>query len=195
MKKKQHSMHQNFDLLRKKYDLQKSLMCSLIWSEYAPFLPQLHHIPPVESESYPESESRIGHYNILGDIGRGQTANVKSCQRVDDTKSEYAVKVMSKNKVTSIASLRRVSDEIKALQILAGQHITNITEVIHTATKLYIVLEKGGKDLFSFFDEYPIGVPENIAKKVSYQLLSALNFCHERFYCHRDIKPEVEIMP
>jgi hypothetical protein len=188
MKKKQHNLYSQFELLRKKYDNQKSKMCTLLWSDSAPFLPQLRQIPPIEGESFPESESRVGNYEILDDIGHGQYASVKLCRRGDN---DYAVKIIAKEKVTSLSGLRRISNEIKALQTLKGKYVTGIQDVIHTTSKLYIVLEKGGQDLFSFFDDYPEGVPEDIAKKVTFRLLSALNFCHDRLYCHRDIKPEV----
>lgn len=188
MKKKQHNLYSQLELLRKKYDNQKSKMCTLLWSDSAPFLPQLRQIPPIEGESFPESESWVGCYEILGDIGVGAYASVKLCRKES---AEYAVKVIKKDKVTSLSGLRRISNEIKALQTLKGKYVTDIQDVVHTSSNLYIVLEKCDQNLFSFFDDYPEGVPEDIAKKVAFRLLSALNFCHERLYCHRDIKPEV----
>jgi hypothetical protein len=188
MKKRQHTLYSEFEVLRKKYKKQKSKTSSLLWSECTLFLPQLRQIPPIEGESFPESKSRVGNYDIFGEIGHGQYSSVKLCRRGDE---EYAIKIIGKDSVASISVLKRISNEIKALQTLKGKYVTGIQDVIHTSSNLYLVLQKGGQDLFSFFDEHPQGVPEDIAKKVTFRLLSALNFCHERLYCHRDIKPEV----
>ena len=35
-----------------------------------------------------------------------------------------------------------------------------------------------------------VGVPEEIAHYFFYQLMSALNYCHQHGICHRDLKPE-----
>ena len=190
LKQKHFKMSRDYELLRLRYESQKAKMSDLVWT-YVLAADHLH-IPPMKPNDFPETESRVGQYDILGDIGKGQLANVKSCRVAEDPKVEYAIKTINKDKVDSIGGLRRISDEIFALQSLAGEHVANVKDILHTESKLYIILEKGSMDLYVFIDNYPAGVPEDIAKNIGFQLLRALNFCHERFYCHRDIKPEVQ---
>jgi serine/threonine protein kinase len=194
LERKQQNLYSQFELLRSKYDTIVSRMSNLLWSDCTPFHPELREIPPMEtSDKIVESEVRIGPYKILEDIGEGQFAKVKNCIREEEKSgSHYALKIIHKEKITSLTALRRVSTEIKALQKLKGNFVTGFRDAIQTKSKLYIVLEKGGPDLFDFFDKYPGGVPEDVARKISIQLLNAILFCHQRMYCHRDIKPEVK---
>lgn len=83
-----------------------------------------------------------------------------------------------------------ISNEIKNLKLLKGEYITNIYDIFHTKTELYIVLDYGPDDLYKFLDDYQNGVPEQIAKKIIKQLLRAVHFCHSKFIYHRDLKPE-----
>jgi serine/threonine protein kinase len=66
----------------------------------------------------------------------------------------------------------------------------NIHDVIHTATALYIITEKGGPDMFEFFYEHPDGVPEPWAREIIFHVLKAVSLCHAKSFCHRDLKPE-----
>lgn len=193
LERKQHDLYSQFELLRSKYDTLVSKMSNLLWSDCTPFHPELKEIPPMETaDTFVESKVQIGPYKILEDIGEGQFAKVKNCIREDDKSgTPYAVKVIHKDKITSLTALRRVSSEIKALRKLKGAFVTGFRDAIQTKSTLYIVLEKGGSDLFDFFDKHPGGVPEVVARKISIQLLNAILFCHQRMYCHRDIKPEV----
>ena len=50
-----------------------------------------------------------------------------------------------------------MSNEIDTLKKLKSEYIVCIHDVVQTANKLYIVTEKGGPDLFEFFDEHPDG--------------------------------------
>jgi serine/threonine protein kinase len=79
----------------------------------------------------------------------------------------------------------RVSNEIENLKLLKSPYIVSIERVIHTQHMLYIVTEKGGKDLFEFFDEHPDGVPESWAKEIISCVIKGVLYCHERGICHR----------
>jgi cyclin-dependent kinase-like len=52
-------------------------------------------------------------------------------------------------------------------------------------------MEKGGEDLFTFYDLYPEGIPEDWIKSIMYNLLKAIHYIHSQSICHRDLKPEV----
>ena len=191
LQKKQYELYVQFELLRKKYDKQKSKMSSALWTECTPFHPELRHIPPMEqSEHFPETDTQVGFYIVSSPIGEGQFASVKSCHRIDE-EGEFALKIINKERVNSLTAMVRISNEIKVLKKLKGRFIAGFRDVIQTKTKLYIVMERGGPDLFSFFDCFPEGVVEKIAKKIAYKLMISVLYCHQRLYCHRDLKPEV----
>ncbi len=132
-------------------------------------------------------------------LGAGQFATVKSCQvshsRAPHDKEvvldrDYAMKIINKDKILSFGSLKRVNNEILILDKLKNRYIVSISDVIQTKYKLYIVTEKGGEDLFEFFDEHPDGVPEDWARNIIKCVLKGVLFCHLNKVCHRDLKPE-----
>ena len=136
--------------------------------------------------------------------GEGQFATVKSCSvsrsRSDeygltdmahiDPDKEYAIKIIDKDKIQTMHSLKRMSNEISILYELRNPHIVSVVDVIQTWKCLYIVTEKGGVDMFEFFDEHPDGVPEDWARKIMGKILKGVFYCHSNMVCHRDLKPE-----
>ena len=61
----------------------------------------------------------------------------------------------------------------------------SVKDVVQTMDNLYIITEKGGRDLFESFDDNPDGVPESWAKEVIVCVLKAVLYCHEQGICHR----------
>ncbi len=67
--------------------------------------------------------------------------------------ASLAVKAIDKAKLTDLLALRRVHAEIAALQDPALQHhasMLNLKDVVHTPKYIYLVTERGGKDLFDY---------------------------------------------
>ena len=101
----------------------------------------------------------------MGDeLGSGQFAAVRHCCRVTDRNDVYAIKIIKKERITTYLSLTRLSDEVGLLKKLQNQYVIGIRDTIQTGKHFYIVTEKGGADMFEFFDEYDDGVPEPWAK-------------------------------
>jgi hypothetical protein len=142
-------------------------------------------IPTQEDpKTFSETEEQIGEYRVGTPLGEGQFATVKNCYLKNEDK-EYALKIINKDRITSFTALMRVSTEIDNLKQLKNPYIVSVTRVIHTETKLYIITEKGGRDLFEFFDEHPDGVPEDWAKQIIACVLKGVMFCHDQGICHR----------
>lgn len=185
----QQALYDEFLILRQKYDDQKSAHIATLWTYCASYHPELNALPSEESKEFPESETQVGKYCVTDMLGEGQFAIVYSCH-TKLSQDDYAIKVINKERITSFSSLRRVSNEISILKSLNCPYIIKILDVIHTKTKLYIITEKGGQDLFEFFDEHPDGVNELWAQEITAGILTGVLYCHMHFICHRDLKPE-----
>lgn len=190
--KQQQDLFNQFVLLRQRYDDLKQSTVSILWNQCAKFHPELRQIPPMEEPgSFIETEDQVGHY-VIGDLlGEGQFATVRSCSldgATDD--GEYAIKMIKKESISSFTSLTRVSNEIDNLRILKSSFVVSVIQVIHTQSMLYLITEKGGSDLFEFFEEHPDGVPESWAREIIGNVLRGVMYCHEQEICHRGtLKP------
>lgn len=195
----QKQLFDEFVLLRQRYDEMKQNLNDTLWGKCCEFHPDLKVIPAREDpESFLENEEQVGIYNLGRMLGEGQFATVKSCMvsqsRGDPDRSdhgkEYAMKIIEKDKIHNFRSLKRTSNEIMILHELVSPQVVSVADVIQTGSRLYIVTEKGGEDLFEFFDEHPDGVPESWAKEIMKRILKGVHYCHENQICHRDLKPE-----
>lgn len=83
--------------------------------------------------------------------------------------------------------------EIILLKNLKHSTIIDLMEVIHNEDKMYLVFEFVETDLKKLIDEYSkkkMKFDEFIARKMSYQLCTAVSFCHSKNIFHRDLKPQ-----
>jgi cyclin-dependent kinase-like len=56
--------------------------------------------------------------------------------------------------------------------------------------KLYLVFEFVDKTLLEILEERTTGLQAQIVKRYIFQLLKAIDYCHQMNVVHRDIKPE-----
>ena len=92
--------------------------------------------------------------------------------------------------VTNLMALRRVGNEIDVLRRLSHPGILKLEKVLHSSEHLYLITERGGHDLFDFFEANPDRVPPGVARKIMTGILDPIAFCHANGVCHRDLKPE-----
>lgn len=185
--KQQQDLFNQFVLLRQRYDDLKQSTVSILWNQCAKFHPELRQIPPMEEPgSFIETADQVGHYQVGDLLGEGQFATVRSCS-LDGTDEEYALKMIKKESISSFTSLTRVSNEIDNLRVLKSRFVVSVIQVIHTQSMLYLITEKGGSDLFEFFEEHPNGVSELWAREIIGNVLRGVLYCHEQEICHRGI--------
>lgn len=162
----------------------------LMW-EYLPARdPSLRAIPRLTTQ-LPETPTAVGKYPLEQVLGYGQYAVVYTSSTLE--RPQLAIKAIDKQKLIDLVSLHRISSEIASLSDPAIRHVgvLELVDVIHTRKHIYLVTERGGKDLFEFFGAHLDGVTEDTIRPLFLHLAQALEVLHRSNYCHRDLKPYV----
>ena len=153
-------------------------------------------LPPCVPADSLLTETRVGPYEVLRRLGDGEFSTVVEC-RAGAAPETYALKVIGKAKVLrpssvvkSIRNIGRVNREVKAMRAANHAGICRLFDVMQTPSHIYLVLEKGDRDLYALIDDYPGGCPETVVKSATRVLVLALRHCHNAKIAHRDIKPE-----
>mmetsp|Transcript_7538 Transcript_7538/g.7766 ORF Transcript_7538/g.7766 Transcript_7538/m.7766 type:complete len:606 (+) Transcript_7538:346-2163(+) len=191
----QRAMFDEFSLLRKRYDDLKDGVHDILWTHCGQYHPELVSLPKIQDNinEYEDTNERIGEYTIGTKIGEGQFATVWTCYQ-ENLNIEQAIKCIGKEKITTFNEVRNISREISLLKELESKYIINLIDTIQTKGKLYIITEKGGLDLFEFFDQHSKGVPEKWARDIIGNIVAGVTYCHINNVCHRDLKPENILM-
>ncbi|RLN93854.1 hypothetical protein BBJ28_00002401 [Nothophytophthora sp. Chile5] len=161
----------------------------LLW-EYLPARdPDMRAIPRIAGH-LPETPTVIGTYPLEQVLGYGQYAVVYSSSSPEHP--HLAIKAIDKQKLVDLVSLHRVSSEISSLGDPAIRHagILELLDVIHTKKHIYLVTERGGKDLFEAFGAHTDGLAEETIRPLILHVAEAVDVLHRHNYCHRDLKPE-----
>ena len=185
--KQQRELVGSFKLLREKYDDVKREQHHILW-EFMPTQPAFSEIGLANHAVF-ESPDRISNYAIGALLGEGQFSDVKLCTHCV-TRNQYAVKIIQKQKISTLAGLKRLRTEVKLLRQLDHPNIVKFADYIHSPTCVYILTEVGGKDLFEFFDANPLGADEKVARQIILGIVKPLLYLHDCGICHRDLKPE-----
>ena len=140
-----------------------------------------------------ETENRIGekigHYEIVWEIGRGGMGAVYLAVRADDEfRQEVALKIVKRGMDTDFI-LKRFRNE---RQILAGLNHPNIARLLEGGTTEdglpYFVMEYvDGRDLISYCFEKNLSLTERL--NLFREICSAVSYAHQNLIVHRDIKP------
>uniref|UniRef100_A0A8B9L7C9 non-specific serine/threonine protein kinase n=1 Tax=Astyanax mexicanus TaxID=7994 RepID=A0A8B9L7C9_ASTMX len=131
---------------------------------------------------------RVGFYDIERTLGKGNFAVVKLAKhRI--TKSEVAIKIIDKTQLDA-ANLEKIYREVEIMKLLDHPHIIKLYQVMETKNMLYLVTEyaKNG-EIFDYLASRG-RLSEADARRKFWQILSAVEYCHERGIVHRDLKAE-----
>ncbi|OMJ93960.1 hypothetical protein SteCoe_3022 [Stentor coeruleus] len=133
----------------------------------------------------------LENYNIWSDIGKGSYAVVKLATH-KETMQKCAIKIYS-NKSLEDQNLRKnVKREIKILKKIDHPNVVKFYEEIRGKHNLYIVMEyvKGIALNNHLVAKSHKRLDEAEASVIYKQIISALEYCHEKNITHRDIKLE-----
>jgi len=131
------------------------------------------------------SLERFQTHERLGNGSYGQVYRARDTQ----TQSDIAMKKMNLNLETEGVPTT-VIREVSLLRELNHPNIVKFHDIIVTENRLFLIFELLEKDLRKLMEEVPAGIDENAIKRIIFQTLKALNFCHARRFMHRDLKPE-----
>ncbi|KAF1336732.1 Camk/camkl/snrk protein kinase, partial [Globisporangium splendens] len=160
----------------------------ILW-EYLPTRDADMAAIPALSKQIQESETCIGKYPLQNVLGYGQYATVYASSTPEEP--NLAIKAIGKDKLIDLVALIRVNSEILSLSDPAIQHpgILAVKDVIHTHKCIYLVTERGGKDLFDHFGVRQEGLSGDIIKPLMQKVAQAVQVLHRHNCCHRDLKP------
>ncbi|EHA8591421.1 CBL-interacting serine/threonine-protein kinase 11 [Cocos nucifera] len=148
-------------------------------------------VPPVGGATSlsPSAKVLFGKYEVDRLLGRGAFAKVYHARNVF-TRQSVAIKCMSKPEVLRCGLSTNVRREIAAMRRLHHPHVIRLDEVLASRSKIYFVLEfaKGGELSARVANRRHL--PEDAARRLFHQLVSAVAFCHARGVFHRDLKPQ-----
>ncbi|CAB3368114.1 Hypothetical predicted protein [Cloeon dipterum] len=140
------------------------------------------------SRSRTSDEPHIGKYKLLKTIGKGNFAKVKLAKHVP-TGKEVAIKIIDKTQLNP-SSLQKLFREVRIMKMLDHPNIVKLFQVIETEKTLYLVMEyASGGEVFDYLVLHG-RMKEKEARAKFRQIVSAVQYCHQKKIIHRDLKAE-----
>uniref|UniRef100_A0A8C4EJU1 non-specific serine/threonine protein kinase n=1 Tax=Dicentrarchus labrax TaxID=13489 RepID=A0A8C4EJU1_DICLA len=130
-------------------------------------------------------QPHVGNYRLLKTIGKGNFAKVKLARHILTGRE---VSWWRRRRVTS--SFFGLFREVRIMKILNHPNIVKLFEVIETERTLYLVMEyASGGEVFDYLVAHG-RMKEKEARAKFRQIVSAVQYCHQKHIVHRDLKAE-----
>ncbi|CAG8609104.1 6632_t:CDS:10 [Ambispora leptoticha] len=143
--------------------------------------------PPQLTQSSVRRGNMFGPYLLLQTLGEGEFGKVKLGMHVD-TGEEVAIKLIRKESVDSQSRLQKIEREIGVLRNVMHPNIVRLYDVFETEKYIGIILEyASGGELFDHILAHRY-LKERDACRLFAQLISGVNYLHQKNIVHRDLK-------
>nr|AAS21447.1 cyclin-dependent kinase-like 1 [Oikopleura dioica] len=118
-----------------------------------------------------------GSYGIVYKCRNRETRAIVAVKRFIESEEELNIKKIAMR-------------EIRMLKSLKHQNLVNLIEVYRKSRRLHLVFEYCDHTVLTELEQNPHGLPEQSIKRIIWQVLKGLEFCHAQKCIHRDVKPE-----
>lgn len=130
----------------------------------------------------------VGKYKLIKTIGKGNFAKVKLAKHLP-TGREVAIKIIDKTQLNQ-TSLQKLFREVRIMKFLDHPNIVKLYEVIETDKTLYLIMEyASGGEVFDYLVAHG-RMKEKEARAKFRQIVSSVQYCHQKHVIHRDLKAE-----
>uniref|UniRef100_A0A4W5QZV0 non-specific serine/threonine protein kinase n=1 Tax=Hucho hucho TaxID=62062 RepID=A0A4W5QZV0_9TELE len=129
-----------------------------------------------------DEQPHIGNYRLLKTIGKGNFAKVKLARHI----------LTGREKISRLLNFLsfQLFREVRIMKILNHPNIVKLFEVIETEKTLYLVMEyASGGEVFDYLVAHG-RMKEKEARAKFRQIVSAVQYCHQKKIVHRDLKAE-----
>ncbi|KAI3381302.1 hypothetical protein SNEBB_005493 [Seison nebaliae] len=129
-------------------------------------------------------------YNVIEKIGDGTFSEVSKCYNT--VSNSYCACKRMRQKYENVEQVKQLR-EIQAMKQLRGHpNILHLYEVIYDRKHgtLYLIFELMERNLYEFVRKRHTLLSIKTIRKLTYQLVSAVDHMHRHGIFHRDIKPE-----
>ena len=133
----------------------------------------------------------IGDFKMEKQLGQGSYASVKLAYEKASNK-KYAIKIYEKYRLTDPHRMNNVKREISILKKMDHNNIIKLYYALDEKRQIFLIMEYiGHMSLHSYLKSKPgRRLDEKEAKKLFFQIVQAVNYCHAKNIVHRDIKLE-----
>jgi len=134
-------------------------------------------------------QKQVGRYLLIQEIGHGQFGKVYKAFDTQDNNKEYAVKVMSRQKVESAAHIHKLfRSEIEIMRTIHHPNLLFLQDFLETASNFYVVVPflKDGDMEKKLEKTGPIEEAESVFYLK--QIMAGFLYLHSHKIMHRDFK-------
>ncbi len=132
---------------------------------------------------------KIGHYEILEELGYGGMANVYLAKRADGQFDHKVALKLLRTGIRTDSQIRRFLAERQILASLNHEHIARLLDggITETGQPYYVMEYIEGRQIDIYCNQHDLSLPERLA--LFQDVCDAVQYAHKKLIVHRDLKP------